>query len=122
MNNINTPTFEQESDPEYMRNIALQELKELNAEEYENWFKTSVSWFKDHYDSLMAKFKELYPDYYNYICNRDNEDTKHIDEFTDGIDLLLAMNDSKIQNKLFILSMQRKYVDNAIEKMKQILL
>ena len=118
---IEDDIIEKESDPEYMQSLAKQEFKELNAEEYKKWFETNVNWFKDHYDSLITKFIELYPEYYNYIYNYDDDNTKRIDEFTDGIDLLLAMKNATCWNKLFILSMQRKYVDDAIERMKQML-
>ena len=112
--------FDKEADPEYMRSLALQEMKELNAEKYEKWFKTNANWFKDHYDSLMVKFKDMYPEYYKYICNYDDNDSKRIDTFTDGIDILLVMKNTSWY-KLFVLSMQRKYVDDAIERMKQML-
>ena len=117
-----TPTIEQESDPEFAKKIANEEIKTLDVDEYENWFRTSVKFFDENFDKLLEKLKEAYPDYHHYIENIGDDNVKHIDSFTDGIDLLFVMKDALALNKtVFILSYQRKYVDTAISKIKEIL-
>lgn len=116
------PTIEQESDPEFAKKLANEEIKTLDVKEYQKWFSNNVLFFMKNHDKLVEKLKESNPEYYHYITNIDDDDVKHIDSFTDGIDLLYVMTDAaKLKKAVFILSYQRKYVDDAVAKIKEIL-
>ena len=122
MNETITPTFEQESDPEFAKKLAYEEIKTLDVNEYQKWFSNNVLFFIKNRDKLVEKLKESNPEYYHYITNIDDDDVKHIDSFTDGIDLLYAMSDAaKLKKVVFILSYQRKYVDDTVAKIKEML-
>ena len=122
MNETITPTFEQESDPEFAKKLAYEEIKTLDVNEYQKWFSNNVLFFMKNHDKLVEKLKESNPEYYHYITNIDDDDVKHIDSFTDGIDLLFVMKVALILNKtIFILSYQRKYVDDTVAKIKELL-
>ena len=117
-----TPTFEQEQDPEFVKKLAHEEMKNFDFDEYAKWFRSNEKFFENNYDKLLEKLKESYPEYYHYIENIDDDNVKHIDSFTDGIDLLVAMKESlKSCNVVLILSYQRKYVDDAVAKIKEML-
>lgn len=117
-----TPTIEQEMDPEFAKKLANEEIKTLDGDEYEKWLRTSVKFFDENFNKLLEKLKEDYPEYHHYIKNIDDDNVKQIDSFTDGIDLLFVMKDALALNKtVFILSYQRKYVDDTISKIKEIL-
>lgn len=123
MDNLNEKEMlERESDPEAMRELAVKELETLNHEEYEKWFTDTVNWWDTNMVAVISVFKKSYPEYYDYCLNENNQDMKRIDGFTDGIDLLLSMQEAaKNGRDLYILSMQREYVNKAIERMKQML-
>ena len=117
-----TPTFEQEQDPEFAKKLAYEEIKTLDVNEYQKWFSNNMLFFMKNRNKLVEKLKESNPEYYHYITNIDDDDVKHIDSFTDGIDLLYAMSDAAKLNKVvFILSYQRKYVDDTVAKIKEML-
>lgn len=116
------PTLEQESDPEFAKKLANEEIKTLDVKEYQKWFSNNVLFFMKNHDKLVEKLKESNPEYYHYITNIGDDNVKHIDSFTDGIDLLYVMTDAaKLKKAVFILSYQRKYVDDAVAKIKEIL-
>ncbi len=122
MNENIKPTFEQEQDPEFAKKLAYEEMKNFDIDAYAKWFRSNVKFFENNYDKLLKKLKEDYPEYYHYIENIDDDNVKHIDSFTDGIDLLVAMKESlKSCNVVLILSYQRKYVDDAVAKIKEML-
>ena len=86
--------LERESDPEAMRELAVKELETLNHEEYEKWFTDTVNWWDTNMVAVISVFKKSYPEYYDYCLNENNQDMKRIDGFTDGIDLLLSMQEA----------------------------
>ena len=123
MNENIEPTFEQESDSNFVTEVAKIELKKLNIEEYQKWFSDNVLFFMENYDKLVEKLKDYNPRYYYYITHKaDHDYVKHLDSFTDGIDLLFIMKGaSKLKKLVLLLSYQRKYVDDVVTKIKEIL-
>ena len=119
---ITKPTLEQESDPEFAKKLANEEIKTLDVNQYEKWFRINVKFFESNYEKKKKKLKEVHPEYHHYIENIDDDNVKHIDSFTDGIDLLFVMKEALTLNKtVFILSYQRKYVDDTVAKIKEML-
>ena len=108
----------QESDPEYMKKLATREIATLDVEKYQKWFEDSLKFFNDNHDKIIEKLKESYPKYYQYMID---SDIPSIDEFTDGLDLLITMSVSDNKAGIFLLGHQRKYVDATIERLKEIL-
>lgn len=122
MNENIKPTFEQEQDPEFAKKLAYEEMKNFDIDEYAKWYRSNLKFFENNYDKFLEKLKEVYPEYYHYIKNIDDDNVKHIDSFTDGIDLLVAMKESlNSGNAVLILSYQRKYVDDTVVKIKEML-